>query len=80
MLSMDNSLIQQLIDSNKPFEIATAAGEHFFIPHRDFVSFSLKRTSLLVHYERNGKERFAILPLLTITSATAAEDPAEIPT
>ena len=41
-------------------------------PHRDFVSFSLKKTSLIISYEEDGKEHFAIVPLLTVTSAMAA--------
>jgi hypothetical protein len=36
-----------------------------------FVSFSTKKTSLIVSYEENGAEHFAIVPLLTITAAMA---------
>ena len=40
-----------------------------------FVQFSPKRTSLFVFYVENGEERYAIVPLLTITSAmTKAEE------
>jgi hypothetical protein len=68
---MDASLIEELITKNKPFKIETAAGRIFEVPHRDFVSFSTRKTSLIVSYEENGTEHFAIMPLLTITSAMA---------
>lgn len=68
---MDRSLIEDLIQSNRPFRIETAAGRVFDIPHRDFVSFSRGRTALLVSYEENGEDHFAIVPLLTVTSAHA---------
>ena len=70
---MDKGLIEDLIEANEPFEIVTAGGEVFEIPHRDFVSFSRKKTSLFVSYERDGDERFAIVPLLTVTSASAVQ-------
>ena len=66
---MDASLIEELITKNKPFKIETASGRVFEVPHRDFVSFSTRKTSLIVSYEENGTEHFAILPLLTITAA-----------
>ena len=68
---MQANLIQELIENNKPFRIETAAGRVFDVPHRDFVSWSPKRTSLIVTYQENGDEHFAIVPLLTITSAMA---------
>src|SRR6516164_9737921 len=68
---MDASLIEELITKNKPFKIETASGRLFEVPHRDFVSFSTRKTSLIVSYEENGTEHFAIVPLLTITSAMA---------
>ena len=64
-------LIEELITKNKPFKIETASGRVFEVPHRDFVSFSTRRTSLIVSYEENAGEHFAIVPLLTITSAMA---------
>jgi len=67
--SMDASLIEDLISRNQPFRIETAAGRVFEIPHRDFISFSPKRTSLALFYEENDEEHFAIIPLLTVTSA-----------
>jgi hypothetical protein len=69
--SMDASLIEELITKNKPFKIQTAAGRVFEVPHRDFISFSTRKTSLIISYEENGTEHFAIVPLLTITSAMA---------
>ena len=68
---MEAKLIQDFIEKNKPFRIETAAGRVFEVPHRDFVSFSTRKTSLIVSYSENGDEHFAIVPLLTITSALA---------
>ena len=68
---MDASLIEELITKNKPFKIETTSGRSFEVPHRDFVSFSTRKTSLIISYEENGTEHFAIVPLLTITSAMA---------
>ena len=69
--SMDASLLEELIASNKPFKIETASGRLFEVPHRDFVSFSTRKTSVIVSYEENGAEHFAIVPLLTVTAAMA---------
>jgi hypothetical protein len=69
---MDVSLMQDLIDKNKPFRVETASGRVFNVPHRDFVSFSPKKTSLIISYEEEGKEHFALVPLLTVTSAMSA--------
>jgi hypothetical protein len=66
---MDASLVEELIATNRPFKIETASGRVFEVPHRDFASFSTRKTSLLISYEENGAEHFAIVPLLTITSA-----------
>jgi hypothetical protein len=74
---MDAGLLNEVINSNKPFQIETASGRIFEIPHRDFVGFTPKRTSLFVTYEENGAERFAIVPLLTITSAMTRADEAK---
>jgi len=68
---MDASLLEELIVSNKPFKIETASGRVFEVPHRDFVSFSTRKTALFISYEENGAELFAIVPLLTITAAMA---------
>jgi hypothetical protein len=69
--SMDVSLLEDLISKNKPFRIETASGRVFDVPHRDFVSFSPRKTSLFIFYEEEGNEHFAIVPLLTVTAAMA---------
>ena len=66
---MEAKLIQDLIEKNHPFRIKTAAGRVFEVPHRNFISFSARKTSLVVNYDENGDEHFATVPLLTITSA-----------
>ncbi|HEY3899779.1 MAG TPA: hypothetical protein VGM54_14260 [Chthoniobacter sp.] len=68
---MDASLIQDLISQNRPFRIETASGRGFDVPHRDFVSFSPKRTAISIFFEENGEDHFAIVPLLTVTAAVA---------
>jgi hypothetical protein len=66
---VDSSLIEELILKNQPFLIETAAGRVFEVPHRDFINFSRKRTAISIFYEENGEDHFAIIPLLTVTSA-----------
>jgi len=66
---MDVSLLEDLIARNKPFRIETASGRIFEVPHRDFMSFSLRKTTLSISYEESGEEHFALVPLLTVTSA-----------
>ena len=68
---MQANSIQGLIEKNKPFRIETAAGRVFEVPHRDFISWSPKKTSLLIWYQEQGDDHFAIVPLLTVTSAMA---------
>jgi len=63
--------MEELIEGNQPFRIETAAGRVFEVPHRDFVSFSSRKTALFISYEEEGEEHFAIVPLLNITSAHA---------
>jgi len=70
-LVMDSSLLEDLIEHNKPFQVETASGRVFDIPHRDFVSFSRKKTSLIISYDENGEDHVEIVPLLTITSTMA---------
>jgi len=53
---MDASLVEELISKNKPFKIETTSGRVFEVPHRDFVSFSTRKTSLIISYEENGAE------------------------
>ena len=68
---MDACLLDDLIAKNKPFRVETASGRVFEVPHRDFLSFSPKKTSVFIPYEENGDEHFAIVPLLTVTAAMA---------
>jgi hypothetical protein len=68
---MDASLLEELIASNKSFKIETASGRVFEVPHRDFVSFSTRKTALFISYEENSAEHFTIVPLPTITAAMA---------
>ena len=68
---MEAKLIQDLIEKNKPFRIETAAGRIFEVPHRDFISFSARKTSLVVNYNENSDEHFAVVPVLTVTLAMA---------
>ncbi len=73
MLPMNASIIEQVIETNGPFRIKTAAGDVYEVPHRDFVAFTARRTTLVVNFERDGKEKIAWIPLLTITSIEAAD-------
>lgn len=66
---MDVSLLKELFREGQPVRIETASGRAFIVRHQDFVSFSPKRTSLLISFEENGEERFAVVPLLTVTAA-----------
>lgn len=66
---MDSSVLEELIARNQPIQIETASGRIFNVPHRDFISFSPKRTTLSIWYEENGEDHFALVPLLTVTSA-----------
>jgi len=68
---VNNTPIEELIECNKPSRVEKAAGRVFDIPHRDFVSFSRKRTSLIISYDENGEDHIAIVSLLTITSIMA---------
>ena len=58
---MDARLIEDLVEKNKPFRIETAAGHIFEVPHRDFIAFSSRKTSLVINYSENGAEHFAIV-------------------
>ena len=68
---VDSSLIEDLIKENKPFQIETASGRIFDILHRDFISFSRKKTAVIISYEKDGEDHIAIVPLLTVTSTMA---------
>ena len=68
---MDPSLIEDLLAKNKPFRIETASGLVFDVPHRDFLSFSPRKTTVFISYEEDGGEHIAFVPLLTVTAAMA---------
>ncbi len=72
---MDRSYVERAIASNKPFVIKTAGGDRYEVPHRDFISFSAKRTTLIISFEKEGREELAYVPLLTITSIEAEPIP-----
>lgn len=69
---MTAGMIEKVIETNRPFQIRTATGDEYRIPHRDFIAFTAKKTTLVVNFERDGKEEIAWIPLLTITSVEAA--------
>ena len=69
---MNAGIIDQVIETNGPFRIKTASGDVYEIPHRDFIAFTARKTTLVVNFERDGKEEIAWIPLLTITSVEAA--------
>jgi hypothetical protein len=68
---MDAKLIKDLVYANRPFRIETASGRVFEVPHRDFISFTPKRTAIVITYEEDGHDHFAVVPLLTVTAAMA---------
>ena len=74
MAPMDRSFIESLIESGRPFEVVTASGDRFEIPHRDFIGLTPKKTALIIYFYREGdnlieEPRFVYVPLLTVTSA-----------
>ncbi|MGA3171146.1 MAG: hypothetical protein ABSE62_09035 [Chthoniobacteraceae bacterium] len=71
---MDASLLEEVISKNRPFRVETASGRVFDVPHRDFVSFSPRRTSISIWYEESDGEHFAVVPLLTVTAVIAKAD------
>jgi len=68
---MGAGIIDQAIETNGPFRIKTASGDVYEVPHRDFVAFTARKTTLVVNYERDGNEEIAWIPLLTIASVEA---------
>ena len=68
---MDVSVIEKAIESNRPLVIRTAGGDAYEVPHRDFISFSAKKTTVIVSFERDGREDVAYIPLLTVSSVEA---------
>lgn len=70
---MDGKLLKKFIDAGDPFEIKTAGGETYPVPHTDHIAYSPKGTHVFVWHEDG---LFSILPLLTITAVTGnALDP-----
>ncbi len=61
---MTKENIHSGIESNHPFVISMADGKEFVIPHRDFISFTRKGTSVIVSTE---DDKIHILPLITMT-------------
>jgi len=68
---IDASLLEELIAKNRPFKMKRLRDDYSKCPHRDFVSFSTRKSSLFIPYDENGAEHFAIVPLLTIRAAMA---------
>lgn len=65
---MDATFVEKAIESNRPFTIRTAGGDVYRVPHRDFISFSARKTTVIVSFEGEGREEMADIPLLTISS------------
>jgi len=61
---MTRENIHSVMESNHPFVISMADGKEFVIPHRDFISFTRKGTSVIVSTE---DDKIHILPLITMT-------------
>ena len=68
---MDRSFVERAIETNRPFVVKTASGDVYEVPHRDFISFSTKKTTIIVSFEKDGREDVAFIPLLTVTSVEA---------
>lgn len=70
---MDAELVQQLIESNRPFVVRTAAGDTYHVPHTDFVILTRNRTELIINYDENGESRIAMVPLRAVTALDTAD-------
>ena len=64
---MTTENVREAIESNRPFDIQMADGRVYRVAHPDFISFTLKRTAVVVSLEN---ERLQILPLITMTGIT----------
>lgn len=74
---MDRKLLQERIDANKPFSIATASGDRYVVESADYIHFSPSKTAVFVFWtDDEGDDRYAIVPLLTITAVEAKVDAA----
>ena len=61
---MTRENIVTAIEANRPFTIFMADGKEYHVPHRDFVSFTRKGTSLIFSTE---DDKVVFLPLITMT-------------
>lgn len=69
--TVDKSRFEELVESNQPCRLETVSGRVFEVPHRDFLAFNPKRTAVIITYAENRGDHFAVVPLLTVTSAMA---------
>lgn len=59
--------LHEALDSGRAFEIQMADGRTYDVPHRDFLSFTRKRTAVMLSLD-NGRTQ--MLPLITMTGIT----------
>lgn len=64
---MTKENLHGVIESNLPFVISMADGKEYHIPHRDFISFTRKETSVIVSTE---DDKIHVLPPITMTGIT----------
>ena len=64
---MTKENLHSVIESNHPFIITMADGKEYTIPHRDFISFTRKGTSVIVSTE---DDKIHILPLIAMTGVS----------
>ena len=64
---MTTENVREAIESHRPFDIQMADGRVYQVAHPDFISFTRKRTAVVVSLEN---ERLQILPLITMTGIT----------
>lgn len=64
---MTKENLHNAIESNQAFVISMADGKEYSVPHRDFISFTRKGTSVVVSTE---DDRIHILPLITMTGVS----------
>ena len=65
---MDASFVERAIATSRPFVVRTASGDSYSVPHRDFISFSSRKTTLIISFMKEGREDLAFVPLLTVTA------------
>ncbi len=64
---MTKENLDAALERGTPFTIHMADGKEYTVPHRDFISFSQRGTSVIVS---TADDRFHVLPLLTMTGIT----------